>query len=150
MKLLDIVTGPWAIQPAKLLEIQAIYATHLRGDKIDLEAVEKRLGRPLNNEPKGYEIRDGVAAGRLGFRRGTIFIGRRRFRRGTFTTGRRLRPATPGARKAHQLRNPLAIAEVFAGALLQHLPELPPEGRIVVLAVLGHVLQQAAHQFRAE
>lgn len=61
MKLLDIVTGPWAIQPAKLLEIQAIYATHLRGDKIDLEAVEKRLGRPLNNEPKGYEIRDGVA-----------------------------------------------------------------------------------------
>jgi capsid assembly protease len=61
MKLLDIVTGPWAIQPAKLLEIQAIYATHLRGEKIDLEAVEKRLGRPLNNEPKGYEIRDGVA-----------------------------------------------------------------------------------------
>jgi len=61
MKLLDIVTGPWAIQPEKLLEIQAIYATHLRGDKIDLEAVEKRLGRPLQNEPKGYEIRDGVA-----------------------------------------------------------------------------------------
>lgn len=61
MKLLDIVTGPWAIQPDKLLEIQSIYATHLRGDKIDIEAVEKRLGRPLNNEPKGYEIRDGVA-----------------------------------------------------------------------------------------
>lgn len=61
MKLLDIVTGPWAIQPEKLLEIQAIYATHLRGDKIDIEAVEKRLGRPLANEPKGYEIRDGVA-----------------------------------------------------------------------------------------
>lgn len=61
MKLLDIVTGPWAIQPEKLLEIQAIYATHLRGEKIDIEAVEKRLGRPLNNEPKGYEIRDGVA-----------------------------------------------------------------------------------------
>lgn len=61
MKLLDIVTGPWAIQPEKLLEIQAIYATHLRGEKIEIEAVEKRLGRPLNNEPKGYEIRDGVA-----------------------------------------------------------------------------------------
>lgn len=61
MKLLDIVTGPWAIQPEKLLEIQAIYATHLRGEKIDIEAVEKRIGRPLNNEPKGYEIRDGVA-----------------------------------------------------------------------------------------
>lgn len=61
MKLLDVVTGPWAIQPEKLLEIQAIYATHLRGEKIDLEAVEKRLGRPLNNEPKGYQIVDGVA-----------------------------------------------------------------------------------------
>jgi signal peptide peptidase SppA len=61
MKLIDVVTGPWAIQPEKLLEIQAIYATHLRGDKIDLEAVEKRLGRPLNNEPKGYQIIDGVA-----------------------------------------------------------------------------------------
>lgn len=61
MKLIDVVTGPWAIQPDKLVEIQAIYATHLRGDKIDIEAVEKRLGRPLNNEPKGYQIVDGVA-----------------------------------------------------------------------------------------
>lgn len=61
MKLLDVVTGPWAIQPEKLIEIQAIYATHLRGEKIDIEAVEKRLGRPLNNEPKGYQILDGVA-----------------------------------------------------------------------------------------
>lgn len=61
MKLLDVITAPWAIEPAKLLEIQAIYATHLRGDKIDIEAVEKRLGRPLANEPKGYQIQDGVA-----------------------------------------------------------------------------------------
>ena len=61
MKLLDVLTAPWAIEPAKLLEIQAIYATHLRGDKIDLAAVEQRLGRPLNNEPKAYNIIDGVA-----------------------------------------------------------------------------------------
>ena len=61
MKLLDILTAPWAIEPAKLLEIQAIYATHLRGDKIDIEAVEKRLGRPLDNEPKAFDIIDGVA-----------------------------------------------------------------------------------------
>ena len=61
MKLLDVLTAPWAIEPAKLLEIQAIYATHLRGDKIDIEAVEKRLGRPLANEPKAYDILDGVA-----------------------------------------------------------------------------------------
>jgi len=61
MKVLDILTAPWAIEPAKLLEIQAIYATHLRGDKIDIEAVEKRLGRPLANEPQPYNIIDGVA-----------------------------------------------------------------------------------------
>lgn len=61
MKLLDILTAPWAIQPDKLVEIQEIYATHLRGDKIDLAAVEQRLGRPLANEPKPYDIIDGVA-----------------------------------------------------------------------------------------
>jgi signal peptide peptidase SppA len=61
MKLLDVLTAPWAIEPAKLLEIQAIYATHLRGDKIDIAALEAKLGRPLANEPKGYEVRDGVA-----------------------------------------------------------------------------------------
>lgn len=61
MKLLDVLTAPWAIEPAKLLEIQAIYATHLRGDKIDIAAVEQRLGRPLANEPKRYDIVDGVA-----------------------------------------------------------------------------------------
>lgn len=61
MKLLDIITAPWAIQPDKLLELQAIYATHMRGEKIDIAAVEQRLGRPLANEPKGYDIVDGVA-----------------------------------------------------------------------------------------
>ncbi|MBC7600529.1 MAG: signal peptide peptidase SppA [Polaromonas sp.] len=61
MKLLDVLTAPWAIEPAKLLEIQAIYATHLRGDKIDLAGVEQRLGRPLANEPKAYDVIDGVA-----------------------------------------------------------------------------------------
>lgn len=61
MKLLDVLTAPWAIEPAKLLEIQAIYATHLRGDKIDLAGVEARIGRPLANEPTPYTVVDGVA-----------------------------------------------------------------------------------------
>lgn len=61
MKMLDVLTSPWAIEPAKLLEIQAIYATHLRGDKIDIAAVEQRLGRSLDNQAKRYEIIDGVA-----------------------------------------------------------------------------------------
>lgn len=61
MKLLDILTSPWAIQPEKLVEIQAIYATHLRGEKIDIAGVEARLGKPLANEPKPYQVVDGVA-----------------------------------------------------------------------------------------
>ena len=61
MKLLDVLTSPWAIEQAQLLEIKAIYATHLRGEKIDIGAVEKRLGRPLDNQPKSYDVQDGVA-----------------------------------------------------------------------------------------
>ena len=61
MKLLDVLTAPWAIEPAKLLEIQTIYATHLRGEKIDIAAVEARLGRSLDNTPAAYAVVDGVA-----------------------------------------------------------------------------------------
>lgn len=61
MKLTDVLTAPWAIEPAALTEIQAIYATHLRGEKIDIGAVEQRLGRKLDNRPMGYEVIDGVA-----------------------------------------------------------------------------------------
>jgi signal peptide peptidase SppA len=60
-KLLDIVNSPWAIDPAKLEEIQGIYLTHLRGEKIDIAALEARMGRPLQNEAKAYEVIDGVA-----------------------------------------------------------------------------------------
>jgi signal peptide peptidase SppA len=61
MKLLDIVNSAWAIEPSKLQEIAGIYATHLRGEKIDVASVEARLGRPLANESRPYEILDGVA-----------------------------------------------------------------------------------------
>lgn len=62
MKLLDIVNGPWAIAPDNLAEIQGIYATHLRGEKIDIAAIEARLGRPLANEQQQYSIRAGGVA----------------------------------------------------------------------------------------
>ena len=65
MKLLDVLTAPWAIVPDKLLEIQNIYATHLRGEKIDLRAVEAQLGKPLQNEPKRYENQNGVGVIRV-------------------------------------------------------------------------------------
>lgn len=62
MSLLDVLTSPWAIVPEKLLEIQAVYSTHLRGEKIDISALEARLGRPLASEQQAYRIEsNGVA-----------------------------------------------------------------------------------------
>lgn len=61
MKILDVLNAPWAILPEKLLEITQIYATHLRGEKIDLKALEAQLGQPLQNDQAPYENRQGVA-----------------------------------------------------------------------------------------
>jgi signal peptide peptidase SppA len=61
MTITDLLNSPWAIAPERLLELQAIYATHLRGDKIDIEAIEARLGRPLANEQKAYSIIEGTS-----------------------------------------------------------------------------------------
>ena len=61
MKLLDIMTGPWAIVPSRLAEIQGIYEAHVRGPKIDLKGVEAAIGRPLANEHQAYEVIDGAA-----------------------------------------------------------------------------------------
>jgi signal peptide peptidase SppA len=61
MTILEILSAPWAIEPNRLIELHAIYSAHARGEQIDIEAVEKRLGRPLANEQKDYEIVDGVA-----------------------------------------------------------------------------------------
>ncbi|WP_420994108.1 S49 family peptidase [Cupriavidus sp. 30B13] len=60
-RLLDVVTAPWAILPAKLSEIVAAYDARMLGEQIDLQAVAASLGRPLGSEPQDYEIVDGVA-----------------------------------------------------------------------------------------
>lgn len=62
MKISDVLNAPWAIEPNKLLELNAIYAAHLHGEKIDIATIEARLGRPLANEQqRDYDIIDGVA-----------------------------------------------------------------------------------------
>jgi signal peptide peptidase SppA len=61
MRVIDVLNSPWAIIPDKLQEIQAIYATHLRGEKIDIKGLEAKLGQPLQNTEQGYSIIDGVA-----------------------------------------------------------------------------------------
>ena len=56
MKILDILTSPWAIQPNKMQEIINIYQTHMRGDKIDIKAIN--AASPAMDM---YEVKDGVA-----------------------------------------------------------------------------------------
>ncbi|MCE2910382.1 MAG: S49 family peptidase [Burkholderiaceae bacterium] len=62
MTLIDLLRSAWAIMPDRLDEIQAIYAAHFRGEKIDIDAIEARLGRPLANEQQEYAMRDGGVA----------------------------------------------------------------------------------------
>lgn len=62
MRLADLVFAPWAITPDMYSEIVGIYSRHVRGEKIDIRALEASIGRPLNNAPKGYTIHgNGVA-----------------------------------------------------------------------------------------
>ncbi|MGH8758879.1 MAG: S49 family peptidase [Burkholderiales bacterium] len=62
MTLLELINGAWAIQPEKLRELQAIYGTHLRGEKIDIAGIEARLGRPLSSEQQAYTVEQGGVA----------------------------------------------------------------------------------------
>lgn len=62
MRVIDIVNAPWALEPRKHEQLVAVYGAYLRGEKIDLEAIEAQMGKPLQNEEQdGYEIVDGVA-----------------------------------------------------------------------------------------
>ena len=57
MKLFDIMTAPWAITRDVLTEIQMVYEAHMKGEKIDLKALEARMGFPF--QPTGqvnYEV----------------------------------------------------------------------------------------------
>lgn len=62
MTLLDLLCGCWALDADKLRELQAIYATHLRGEKLDVAAIEARLGRPLASEQQAYTVEPGGIA----------------------------------------------------------------------------------------
>lgn len=62
MRLLDVVSAPWAITPEMFEEVQGIYARHCRGEKIDLELVEAKAGAPLKNAREPVQITpEGVA-----------------------------------------------------------------------------------------
>lgn len=56
MRVIDVLTSPWAIMPEKLVEISGVYATHLKGDKIDIKGLEAKIGKPLDNREQGYQL----------------------------------------------------------------------------------------------
>lgn len=60
MSIIDLLSSPWAIVPDQLIELQSIYAAHFRGEQIDLAALEARLGRPLANDQKRYQMAEGT------------------------------------------------------------------------------------------
>ena len=62
MKIIDILTSPWAIVPEKLYEIQEIYSTHLRGEKIDISSIEAMVKEPGDGDgDERYQVVEGVA-----------------------------------------------------------------------------------------
>lgn len=69
MRILDILTSPWAIMPPKLREIEAIYAAHMRGPKVDWKGIRDKIeaaqtGWEQKQEaqgPKPYDLVEGVA-----------------------------------------------------------------------------------------
>lgn len=61
MNAIEILNAPWAITPAKLQEIQAVYMNHLQKHPVDIVTIEEKIGKKLNNEHKPYQIINGVA-----------------------------------------------------------------------------------------
>jgi len=62
MKLLDIITNPWAIAPECLREIQQIYAAHMKGEKVEWEKIQASIDsfNPAENTNL-YYVENGVA-----------------------------------------------------------------------------------------
>lgn len=63
MRLLDVLNSPWAIAPEKLKEIREIYATHMKGEKIDLKPIKAALKSGMSelDAERGYQVDNGVA-----------------------------------------------------------------------------------------
>lgn len=67
MKLLDIMTAPWAITPDKFFEVQEIYLRHVRGQALSADELAgmRAAGmiklKPAEGTREPYQNRDGVA-----------------------------------------------------------------------------------------
>jgi len=60
MKLSDVITAPWAIIPEKLQEMRQIYDSHMKGPKIEFDAMLSKVDSIITRKD-GYVIENGVA-----------------------------------------------------------------------------------------
>lgn len=65
MRILDVLTSPWAIVPEKLSEIRTIYRAHFHGEKVNWKGMQEKaaaiIGVDMPKPTEPYEIRNGVA-----------------------------------------------------------------------------------------
>jgi signal peptide peptidase SppA len=67
MKLLDIMTAPWALTPSKFTEVQELYLRHVRGQSLSSDALEQLRAaaviklKPKTDQPDPYQNMNGVA-----------------------------------------------------------------------------------------
>lgn len=59
MKLLNIMTAPWALTPSKFTEVQEIYLRHVRGQSLSMDELQKmRASNIIRLKPKDGQARD--------------------------------------------------------------------------------------------
>jgi len=58
-----LLTTTWAVTPHMMQVIDGVLTAKLQGERIDLDAIEAAIGRPLDNarDEKPYDMVDGVA-----------------------------------------------------------------------------------------
>jgi signal peptide peptidase SppA len=61
VKILNILTEPWALSAEKLGEVISVYGAHIRGPKIDFQAIQKRMSLGGDAPQPPYDLVNGVA-----------------------------------------------------------------------------------------
>ena len=61
MQIIDVLSAPWGIIPDKLFEIQEIYNTHLKGDKIDISQFKAKDDKKSEADDQRYQVVNGIA-----------------------------------------------------------------------------------------
>lgn len=62
MKILDVLTAPWAIHPDRMKEIIEIYSTQVRAGKMDINTIESKISLfGKKEDEQAYDVINGVA-----------------------------------------------------------------------------------------